>query len=54
MAVPQPRARRRKALDAAGSTRRSARSGCAWAAGGKAVKTARTYTEAVQWFVAAT
>ena len=32
------------------SSPRSARSACTWLAGGKAAKTVRTYTEAVQWF----
>ena len=51
--VPQPRPRRRKPLDAGPF---QPEIGSFWlhlAAQGKAAKTVRTYTEAVQWFAAA-
>jgi hypothetical protein len=53
MSVPQPRPRRRKPLDAGPFQPEIGSFRLHLAAEGKAAKTVRTYTEAVQWFAAA-
>ena len=53
MDVPQPRPRRRKPLDAGPFQPEIGSFRLHLAAQGKAAKTVRTYTEAVQWFAAA-
>ena len=53
MTVPQPRPRRRKPLDAGPFAPEIGSFRLHLAAEGKADKTVRTYTEAVQWFAAA-
>jgi integrase/recombinase XerD len=53
MDVPQPRPRRRKPLDAGTFQPEIGSFRLHLAAEGKAAKTVRTYTEAVQWFAAA-
>jgi hypothetical protein len=53
MTVPQPRPRRRKPLDAGPFAPEIGSFRLRPAAAGKAPKTVRTYTEAVQWFAAA-
>ena len=53
MTVPQPRPRRRKPLDAGPFAPEIGSFRLHLAAEGKAAKTVRTYTEAVQWFAAA-
>jgi hypothetical protein len=53
MSIPQPRARRRKPLDAGPFQPEIGSFRLHLAAEGKASKTVRTYTEAVQWFAAA-
>lgn len=53
MTVPLPRPRRRKPLDAGPLTPEIGSFGLHLAAEGKALKTVRTYTEAVAWFAAA-
>jgi hypothetical protein len=53
MTVPQPRPRRRKPLDAGLFAREIGSFRLHLAAEGKAAKTVRTCTEAVQWFAAA-
>ena len=53
MSLPQPRPRRRKALDAGSFGPEIGSFRLYLAARGRAVKTVRTYTEAVQWFAAA-
>ena len=53
MAVPEPRPRRRKPLDAGLFAAEIGSFRLHLAAEGKAAKTIRTYTEAVQWFAAA-
>ena len=53
MDVPQPRPRRRKSLDAGPFQPEIGSFRLHLAAEGKAAKTVRTYTEAVQWFAAA-
>jgi len=50
MSVPQPRPRRRKPLDAGPFWPEIGSFRLHLAAEGKAAKTVRTYTEAVQWF----
>jgi site-specific recombinase XerD len=51
--APRPRAREPKQLDAGTFQAEISSFALRLAAGGKAVKTIRTYTEAVQWFAAA-
>src|SRR5215471_12368585 len=53
MTVPQPRPRRRKPLDAGPFAAEIGSFRLHLAAEGKAAKTVRTYTEAVNWFAAA-
>ena len=53
MTIPQPRPRRRKPLDAGPFAAEIGSFRLHLAAEGKAAKTVRTYTEAVQWFAAA-
>ena len=53
MSVPQPRPRRRKQLHAGPFQPEIGSFRLHLSAQGKAVKTVRTYTEAVQWFAAA-
>jgi hypothetical protein len=53
MTVPQPRPRRPKPLDAGPFAPEIGSFRLHLAAEGKAAKTVRTYTEAVQWFAAA-
>src|ERR1039457_5436144 len=53
MSIPQPRPRRRKPLDAGPFQPEIGSFRLHLAAEGKAAKTVRTYTEAVQWFAAA-
>ena len=53
MSVPQPRARLAKPLDAGAFQPEISSFGPHLAAEGKAGRTIRTYTEAVQWFSAA-
>jgi site-specific recombinase XerD len=53
MTLPQPRPRRRKPLDAGPFAPEIGSFRLHLAAEGKAAKTVRTYTEAVQWFAAA-
>ena len=53
MTVPPPRPRRRKPLDAGPFAPEIGSFRLHLAAEGKAAKTVRTYTEAVQWFAAA-
>jgi len=53
MTVPQPRPRRPKPLDAGPFAPEIGSFRLRLAAEGKAAKTVRTYTEAVQWFAAA-
>jgi hypothetical protein len=53
MTAPQPRPRRRKPLDAGPFAPEIGSFRLHLAAEGKAAKTVRTYTEAVQWFAAA-
>ncbi len=53
MTIPQPRPRRRKPLDAGPFAPEIGSFRLYLAAEGKAPKTVRTYTEAVQWFAAA-
>src|SRR5262249_2596639 len=53
MTAPRPRSRQPKQLDAGGFQAQISSSALRLAAEGKAAKTIRTYTEAVQWFAAA-
>jgi len=53
MTAPRPRSRQPKKLDAGTFQAEIASFGLHLAAGGKAARTIRTYTEAVQWFAAA-
>ena len=53
MSIPQPRPRRRKPLDAGPFQPEIGSFRLHLAAEGKAAKTVRMYTEAVQWFAAA-